>query len=310
MRVLIAGGSGFLGQKLAIRLKADGHRVQVLTRRAASSPDAINWNPDGTPGALPQHFDGADAVVNLAGETLARWPWTAERKHAIRMSRILSTRTIASAIAQCARPPGVFVSGSAVGYYGPRGDEPVTESTPPGTDFLARVCVEWEQEARAAESAATRLCIIRTGLPLSTSGGAFPLMLLPFKFALGGTVGSGRQYVPWIHVDDWTSLVMWTITTDSASGAFNATAPEPVTNREFGRTVGGVLGRPAVVPAPAFAMRLVLGEMSTLLLTGQRAVPAHAEQIGFRFSYRALEPALKSLLSPSALRATADKERK
>ena len=296
MRVLIAGGSGFLGQKLTIRLRADGHTVQILTRRPASSPDALTWNPDGTPGALPRHMEGADAVVNLAGETLAKWPWTRQRKDAMRMSRILSTRTIATAIAQCARPPNVFVSSSAVGYYGPHGDAPVSESTPPGTDFLARLCVEWEQEARAAETVSMRLCVIRTGLPLSMSGGAFPLMVLPFRLGLGGPVGSGRQYLPWIHLDDWTSLVMWTITTDRAVGAFNATAPEPVTNREFAQSVGRVLRRPAVMPAPAFAVRSVLGEMSMLVLSGQRAVPAHAEHAGFRFSYRTLEPALHSLL--------------
>jgi hypothetical protein len=170
---------------------------------------------------------------------------------------------------------------------------------------LARVCVEWEQEARAAENALPRVCIVRTGLPLSTSGGAFPVMLRPFKLGLGGPIGSGRQYLPWIHVDDWTALVLWMITTDSATGAFNATAPAPVTNRDFARIVGGVLRRPAVMPAPALAVRLVLGEMSTLILNGQRALPAKAEHAGFRFSHRALEPALTSLLSASARRASA-----
>jgi uncharacterized protein (TIGR01777 family) len=296
MRVVIAGGSGFLGQKLAIRLRADGHHVQTLTRRSSSSPDAITWNPDGTPGALPQHLDGVHVIVNLAGEPIARWPWTAARKHAIRTSRILATRTIASAIASSANPPRVFVSASGVGYYGAHGDEPVTEATPPGSDFLARLCVEWEQEARAAETPATRVCIVRTGLALSPDGGALPPMLLPFRFGLGGPLGSGRQYLPWIHADDWTQLAVWLMETGTATGAFNATAPEPVTNGEFARTLGRVLHRPAVLPAPAFAMRLVLGEMSAMLLTGQRALPAHAEGLGFRFSYRALEPALKSLL--------------
>ena len=235
-------------------------------------------------------------VVNLAGETIARWPWTAARKNAIRASRILSTRTIASAITQCARPPKLFVSASGVGYYGAHGDEPVTEATPPGSDFLARLCVEWEQEARAAANPSTRVCIVRTGLALSPEGGALPPLLLLFRFGLGGALGSGQQYIPWIHVDDWTSLAMWLIQTDTAIGAFNASAPEPVTNRVFTRTLGRVLRRPAVLPAPAFAMRLVLGEMSAMLLTGQRALPVHAEQLGFRFSFRALEPALQSLL--------------
>ena len=295
MRVLVAGGLGFLGRKLAIRLGPEFH-VQILTRRASLSADTITWNPDGSPGDLPRHLESLDAVVNLAGEPIARWPWTAARKNAIRTSRILSTRTLARAIAACARPPKIFISASGVGYYGPRGDEPVTETTPPGSDFLARLCVEWEQEARAAESPSTRVCLIRTGLALSADGGALPLMLLPFKFGVGGPLGSGQQYMPWIHVDDWTALVMWLIKTDRATGAFNAAAPEPVTNRTFARALGRVLRRPAILPSPGFAMRLVLGDMASMLLTGQRALPVHAEQLGFRFSYPSLEPALHSLL--------------
>ena len=293
--MVIAGGAGFLGRKLRGRLAADGHQVQILSRRSSSSPDAITWNPDGSPGALPQQLEGADAVVNLAGEPIARWPWTAARKDAIRTSRVLATRTIARAIALCARPPKVFVSASGIGYYGPHGDDAVTEATPAGSDFLATVCVEWEQEARAAASPATRVCVIRTGLVLSADGGALPMMRRPFQLGVGGPLGSGRQYMPWIHVDDWTQLAMWLITTAGAAGAFNGSAPEPVTNREFAHTLGRVLRRPAVLPAPAFAMRLVLGEMADMLLTGQRALPVHAEQLGFRFSYRALEPALRAL---------------
>jgi hypothetical protein len=307
MRVLIAGGSGFLGQKLAVRLRDEGYRVQILTRRPSTATDTIAWNPDGMPGTLPQQFDGADGVVNLAGETLAKWPWTTRRKRAIWESRILSTRTIAKAIASCARPPRVFISSSATGYYGPRGDEPVSESSPPGTDFLAGLCVEWEQEARAVDSGPTRVCVVRTGLPLSLAGGALPVLLLPFKFGVGGPVGSGRQYLPWIHLDDWIAMVMWMLTTDRATGAFNATAPEPITNREFARAVGRALRRPAVMPAPAFAVRLVLGEMAVLALAGQRAMPVHAEQLGFHFSHRAFEPALKSLLSPPTRHAQGTK---
>lgn len=296
MLIVVAGGSGFLGRTLALRLTAGGHTVKILTRRATPSSNAIAWTPDGSPGALAQHLDGVDAVVNLAGESIARWPWTAARKDAIRTSRILSTRTLARAIAACTQPPRVFVSASGVGYYGPHGDEPVTEATPPGSDFLARVCIEWEQEARVVEGRATRLCIIRTGLAMAADGGALPLMLLPFKLGIGGPLGSGQQYMPWIHVDDWTQLAMWLITTDQATGAFNATAPEPVTNRVFARALGRALRRPAILTAPGFAMRLALGEMADMLLTGQRALPVHAEQLGFRFSYRSLQPALDSLL--------------
>lgn len=279
-----------------MRLGARRHQVRILTRRSSTSPDAITWNPDGSPGALPKHFEGADVVVNLAGETLARWPWTAARKEAIRSSRLLATRSLAGAIVTCARPPTAFVSASGVGYYGPRGDEPVSESTPPGSDFLARLCVEWEQEARAAESAATRLCVVRTGLALSPDGGALPAMMRPFRFGVGGPLGSGEQYMPWIHVDDWTAMVAWMIEADHVAGAFNATAPAPVTNRAFAEALGRVLRRPAIMPAPAWALRLVLGEMAGMLVNGQRALPMHAEHLGFRASHRALEPALQSLL--------------
>jgi hypothetical protein len=293
--VLIAGGSGFLGQKLAIRLRAAGHHVQILTRRSSASADAIRWDPNGTPGALPQHFEGAGAIVNLAGENLAKWPWTSRRKAAMRSSRVLATRTLVAAIARCARPPAVLISASGVGYYGPHGDEPVTEATPAGSDFLASICVEWEQEARAV-GPATRLCIVRTGLALSQDEGALVKMMLPFRFGAGGPMGSGQQFVPWIHADDWTAMVTWMITTESASGAFNASAPAPVSNRMFAHTLGRVMHRPSIMPAPAFALRLVLGDMADTVLHGQRALPAHAERLGFQFSYRALEPALQSLL--------------
>ena len=292
---MIAGGTGFLGQKLGARLVAEGHQVQTLTRRPARSPDQITWNPDGSPGGLPAHLEGADAIVNLAGENLADGRWTAARKAALVSSRVLPTRTLARAIAACTRPPEVFISASAVGYYGPHGDEPVTEATPAGTDFLARLCVDWELEARAVDVARTRLAIVRSGIALAEDGGALQKMLLPFKLGLGATLGSGRQFISWIHVDDWTAMVSWLIRDDRATGAFNVTSPAPVTNHTFTRTLGRVLNRPAFLPAPGFAMRAVLGEMADMLLHGQRVMPVHAEQSGFQFTHRALEPALQSL---------------
>jgi uncharacterized protein (TIGR01777 family) len=295
VRIVIAGGTGFLGQKLGTRLRDEGHRIQTLTRRPARTDDEITWNPDGSAGALPAHLEGADAIVNLAGENLAGGRWTAARKRALVTSRVLPTRTIARAVAACRQPPRVFISASAVGYYGPHGDEPVTEATPAGSDFLARICVDWEQEARAAESPRTRLAIMRSGVVLSPDGGALPKMLLPFKAGLGATLGSGTQYFSWIHVDDWLSLVSWLIGTDAAAGAFNATAPKPVTNRAFTKTLGRVLRRPAILPAPAVALRIALGEMADMILHGQRVLPVHAERLGFQFTHRALEPALHSL---------------
>jgi uncharacterized protein (TIGR01777 family) len=293
--IVIAGGSGFLGRKLAKRLESEGHRTITLSRRPSGDGNQIAWQPDGSAGALPRHLDGVDAIVNLAGEGIADKRWTEARKTALWNSRILSTRTLVRAVAECARPPRIFISGSGVGYYGPHGDEPVTESTPPGTDFLARLCVEWEQEARMVESPKTRLAVVRTSPVLDRDDGALKKMLLPFKLGLGATLASGDQYMPWIHIDDWTELVSWLIANDRATGAFNAAAPEAVTNRTFTRTLGRVLHRPAVLQAPAFVLQLALGELATALVTGQRAVPAAAEQLGFRFTHRALEPALESL---------------
>ncbi len=296
MIIAIAGGSGFLGRKLAKRLRSEGHRVLTLTRKAVpASPDTIQWSPDGSPGTLPASFEGVDVVINLAGEGIADRRWTESRKEAIRVSRILSTRTLVRAVAACARPPRVVISASGIGYYGPRGDEVVTESGEAGSDFLARVCVEWEQEARAVASPRTRLAVVRTGLVLDRDAGALAKMLLPFKLGLGATIGSGHQFMPWIHVDDWTAMVSWLIGEQRAFGAFNASAPSPVTNREFTRTLARVLRRPAVFAAPGFVLNAALGELASVLLTGQRALPAFAEQLGFRFTYRSLEPALRSL---------------
>lgn len=294
MTIVIAGGSGFLGQKLAERLESAGHRIVILTRRPAG-PGQVNWHPDGTSGGLGQHLEGIGAVVNLAGEGIADRRWTAARKQALFTSRVMATRTLVRAIGEAATPPRVFVSGSGVGYYGAHGDEFVTEATGPGADFLARLCVDWEHEARAVDSRATRLAIVRTGLVLDRRQGALPRMLLPFKFGLGATLGSGNQYMPWIHVDDWTALVAWLIDNNRAAGTFNAAAPEPVTNREFTRVLARVLRRPAIFTAPAFVLQAMLGEMASMLLTGQRVLPACAEQLGFRFSHRTLEPALRSL---------------
>lgn len=295
MTIVIAGGSGFLGRKLVNRLEGDGHSVVVLTRRPAHTRD-VQWHPDGSSGTLPRHLDGHEAVINLAGEGIADRRWSAARKAELRNSRILSTQTLVRAVAQCARPPKVFISASAVGYYGPRGDEPINETAPAGSDFLSRLCVEWEQEARMVESPATRLAIVRTGIALAGDGGALARMLLPFKLGLGATTASGDQFMPWIHVDDWTALVSWLVQNDRATGAFNAAAPTPVTNRTFTRTLGRVLNRPAVLHAPAFVFRAALGEMSTILVNGQRVLPEAAEHLGFRFTHRELEPALRSVL--------------
>lgn len=269
----------------------------MLTRRpSASGMNAVQWVPDGGLGPWAAHVNGAHAVVNVAGESIAAGRWSDARKQVILDSRLASTRSLAEAIRSAAAPPPVFVSASAVGYYGPRGDEPVTEDTPPGSDFLARVCREWEGEASRAATPATRVVLVRTGLVLARDGGALPQMLTPFKLGIGGPLGSGRQYYPWIHRADWVEMVRWAIHAPAVTGPLNATAPAPVTNAEFSRALGRALHRPVFLTLPAFPLRLALGEMAdALLLTGQRAIPAKAESLGFTFRYPQVDQALAAI---------------
>ena len=302
MKIIIAGGTGFLGRPLGEALARDGHEIVMLSRRASENAAAgqpfsrVSWTPDGTLGPWASVVEGAGAIVNLAGEPIAAKRWTEAQKQRILDSRVLATRSLAAAINRAAQPPAVFVSGSGVGFYGPLGDEMASEDHPAGTDFLARVCAAWEDEAAPAASAATRVVRIRTGLVLERDGGALPKMLPPFWFGMGGPVGSGRQYWPWIHRADWVDFVRWTITSAAAAGAFNVSAPTPVTNAEFARALGRALHRPAFMPAPAFAMKIALGEMAdALLLSGQRAVPAKAERLGFTFRYKTLDEALRAI---------------
>lgn len=307
MKVIIAGGTGFLGQPLASSFAADGHEVVTLSRsgatagrRAAEDSRSVAWTPNGNAGPWARELDGAGAVINLAGESIAGHRWTTAHKQRIADSRTNATGSLVAAIKSASTPPPVFVSGSAVGYYGPRGDEVVTEETPPGRDFLAEVCKRWEAAASAAASARTRVLYLRTGIVLENGGGALPPMLPPFKFGLGGPIGSGRQYYPWIHRDDWVGLVRWCVDTTSVDGPVNGTGPQPVENREFARAIGRAMHRPVFMPAPAFAMRILLGEMAdALVLSGQRAVPAKAERLGFRFRYPTVDDALAAIFAPA-----------
>lgn len=305
MRIVIAGGSGLLGTLLRDALQHDDHELVVLTRGPAGQEQSaatrfVSWTPDGSAGPWAAEVDGAGAVVNLAGESIAGRRWSAAQKARIRDSRVFATRSLAEAVSRADVPPPVFISGSAVGYYGPRGDEIVTETTPAGDDYLSNVAEAWEHEALAA-AGHTRVVLLRTGLVLTLKGGALPSMLPPFWFGVGGPVGSGRQYWPWIHWRDWVDLVRFALRTDTASGPMNATAPQPVTNREFARTLGRAIRRPTLFPAPAFALRLMLGEMAgPLLLTGQRAVPDKALALGFDFSYPTLESAFAAIFARRA----------
>jgi uncharacterized protein (TIGR01777 family) len=295
MQIVVAGGSGFLGSALVASWRSEGHQVTVLTRQPRGD-DQLAWSP-GTSGdgSWTRAVGAADAVINLAGESIAGRRWTTARKAAIRDSRVRATRALAAAITMAPQPPSVFISASGVGVYGPRGDEPVTEDTPPGFDFLASVCRDWESEALVASSS-TRVVLLRTGLVLSKKGGALPQIALPFQVFAGGPLGSGRQYMPWIHLEDWLALTRWALTTPSVTGPLNFAAPNPVTNAEFARALGRALGRPAFMPAPAFALRLALGEMAdALLLTGQRVLPAKARALGFGFRYETIDEALRAI---------------
>jgi uncharacterized protein (TIGR01777 family) len=303
MRIVIAGGSGFLGTALTRALTAEGHDVVILTRQAppAASPQPhttfVRWTPDGTAGSWSQALDGATAVINLAGESIAARRWSPAQKQKLRDSRMLATRSLTAAIRQAARAPGAFISGSAVGYYGDRGEETLTEASGPGHDFLAGLAQEWEAAATDVAQL-TRVALVRTGIVLDRRGGALPKMLPPFQMFVGGPLGTGTQYMPWIHKDDWVRLVSWIVTAEGARGPVNATSPGPVTNAEFSKALGRVLKRPSLLPAPAFALRFALGEMAdALLLSGQRALPVRATDLGFTFRYSNIDEALANVLA-------------
>lgn len=299
MRVVISGGSGLIGRALTSDLIGKGHQVRILSRdptRVEGLPagaEAVEWDAESA-AALAPALAGADAVVQLAGASIGDGRWTDERKRLIRDSRVRSSRAIADALA-VAGAPRVLVQGSAVGYYGARGDEVLDEESPPGDDFLGRTCQEWEAASAAVVEAGVRRAVARTGVVLTAAGGALPRMALPFKLFAGGPAGDGEQWLPWIHLDDEVSALRFLIENDVASGPFNLTAPNPVTNREFSRGLGRALGRPSFMPAPAFALRLALGEMSTLVLDGQRAVPRKLKEAGFEFKFSDAEAALRAI---------------
>jgi len=306
MRIIIAGGSGFLGRALADSLSAAGHRLQILTRRSPAllAPEAvspitfISWTPDGTAnGSWASSCAGADLIVNLAGESIGEGRWTPARKARLRGSRIHATRSLVRFIGEAEQPPAALISASAVGFYGDRGGETLAEDARPGEGFLAELAVAWEREAMAAESDRSRVVLLRTGIVLDAQEGALAKMLPPFRLSAGGPFGSGRQFMSWIHRDDWVALAKWAAETPGLHGALNLTAPNPVANADFARALGRALNKPAFIPAPGFALKIILGEMAgPLLLHSQRAVPARALAGGFRFAHPTLDEALASLL--------------
>jgi uncharacterized protein (TIGR01777 family) len=294
MTIVIAGGNGFLGGALVRVWRGEGHRVKVLTRRP-KSPDDVGWAPESGGGALVAVLEQCDAVVNLAGEGIADKRWTPARKAAILESRVTSTRALANAIRSCARPPRAFISASAVGIYGTGEGQTFTEESAPGADFLATVCRSWENETSAA-AGITRVVLLRSGVVLAAEGGALPRMALPFRFFAGGRLGSGRQYMSWIHLDDWVEMARLALRTDM-SGPLNLTAPQPVTNAEFTRALGAAMHRPTAFPVPAIALQMMLGRefAAALLLGGQRVLPAKAERLGFQFRFPTIDSALRDI---------------
>lgn len=296
MRVIVTGGTGFIGAKLCERLVAKGHDVIALTRDASRSRDhvhprvrVVSW----AEGAAWEGFvDGAGALVNLAGETIAQ-RWTASAKARIAQSRLNAAARLKAAVERTAQKPSVLVNASAVGYYGPRGDETLAEDAPAGHDFLAKLCVHWEAAARSLEPLGLRVALLRTGIVLGREGGALAKMLPPFKAFLGGPLGSEKQWMSWIHEDDLVDLYVFAIENAAVSGPVNATAPNPVTMRDFATALGRALHRPSFAKAPAALIRFALGEMATVVLDGQRVVPKKALDLGFTFRFTDVLAALR-----------------
>jgi uncharacterized protein (TIGR01777 family) len=307
MRTIITGGTGLIGRALAANLAADGHEVILLSRnpeRATGLPQGVRaerW--DARTAEVWGHLaDGADAIVNLAGANLAGegfFPsrWTADRKRLIRDSRVNAGRAVVQATEQASQKPRVVIQASGVGYYGFRGDEQITEDDQAGDDFLGRLaCDDWEPSTAPVEELGVRRAIIRSGAVLSARGGALPRLSLPFRLFVGGPMGSGKQWFPWIHLQDEVAAIRFLVENQEASGPFNLSAPNPLTNAQFARVLGRVMGRPSLVPIPGFAMRLAFGEVASVLLAGQRVIPRRLLDLGFQFRFPHAEAALRDLL--------------
>jgi len=302
MRVTVTGATGLVGTRLVAALARRGDEVTVLSRdparareRLGSGIDAERWDPLHEP-APASALAGRDGVIHLAGEPVAQ-RWSAAAKERIRTSRESGTANLVAGLRSADPRPRVLVSASAVGWYGPRGDEQVPESEPPGDDFLAEVCVAWERAAQAAAELGVRVAIVRTGVVLDAHGGALAKMLPPFKAGAGGPVAGGKQWMPWIHADDLVGLYLAALDGADWSGPLNGSAPEPVTNRDFSKALGRALHRPAVAPVPRLALRALYGEMEQIVTTGQRAVPTRPLALGFAFAHPELDEALRSALA-------------
>ncbi len=297
MRILITGGTGFIGHALVKVLLEQGHQLTLLTRKP-NAPELQSYRHTLIIDTLEQLSPDTrvDAIINLAGEGIADKRWSDKRKQVLLDSRLETTRSVLDFIARAEHKPQCLISGSAVGYYGDQGDVEVDESSTPASDFGQHLCDQWETLAQTAEQSGVRVCRLRIGLVIGRNGGFLKRMLLPFKSGLGGPLGNGRQWMSWIHRDDLVRLIVWLMTNDQCSGPYNGVAPNPVTNRKFTQTLARCLHRPALLPAPAPILKLVLGEMSALLLTGQKVRPRRALKAGFEFRFNDLQEALSDVL--------------
>jgi uncharacterized protein (TIGR01777 family) len=298
MRIILAGGTGFLGSPLVETLVAAHHDVAILSRRhqveLPAGARTLSWD-GASSGAWSREVDGSDAVINLAGEPISARRWSPQQRQKILMSRIDATRALVEAIRGAKKRPSVLVNGSAVGYYGDVPEGTVTEDHPRGTGFLADTCEFWEHEALKAQDLGVRVAVMRTGIVLGEKGGALPRLLLPFRLFAGGTLGSGLQWFPWIHRDDVVGAIVHVLQTPGVHGPVNTTGPEPVTMRQFCLVLGNVLQRPSWIRVPAFLLRIMMGEMSDLVLTGQRAIPSKLLASGYKFRYSNVLEALEVL---------------
>jgi uncharacterized protein len=293
MKILITGATGLIGSALQKPLRDGGHDLLLASRKPPKNDNFIQW--DVSEGfAEPEKLEGVHAVIHLAGENLSGLRWTDEKKKAIRDSRILGTRNVVDTISNLKQRPQILIAASAVGFYGDRGDDIMTETSSPGKNFLADVCREWEAESRRAEDSGIRTVLLRTGIVLSKDGGALGTMLTPFKFGLGGVVGSGKQWMSWISLDDQIAVINYALENENIRGAVNSVSPNPVTNEEFTKAMGEVLYRPTIIPIPEFAVHLAFGEMGdALLLDSTRVIPKRLEEAGFKFKYPDLKKALQ-----------------
>lgn len=295
MRILITGGTGFIGSALARELRDEGHDVIITTRQRSDSADRLTWNP---PDLIPSEIiSKIDAVINLAGEPIAPERWTEERKKRMMSSRVDTTRALVESMKNAGTRPKVLISASAVGYYGPHGDEVITEDSPPASDFLAGVCRAWEEEALKAEESGARVVLVRIGGVLEKDGGILKQMTAQFNFMMGGPVGDGTQWFSWIHRDDIVGIIKFALLNDSISGPVNGTAPAPVTNLTFSTALGKAMKRPSYVSIPAFVIKMALGELADVLLTGQRVVPEKALKAGYEFKHPEIKEALKTIFA-------------